>query len=78
MVVGAFVDTIGNSMKPVDIELALKGLVLDIIEISGHYFSNKDLYLVDAECFSMGLPRNDVAISGTGDIFKHLIEFDRE
>jgi hypothetical protein len=34
--------------------------------------------LVDSECLSMGLPRDDALIAYSVHLFKHFVDFDRK
>jgi hypothetical protein len=34
--------------------------------------------MVDSECLSMGLPRDDAFIPDSSHLFKHVVEFDRK
>jgi hypothetical protein len=67
-----------DSMKAVNMELALEGFVMCLIEITPHDCPGKNLGLVDTEGLSMGLPRNDILRSIVGHIVKHVQELDRK
>jgi hypothetical protein len=76
MEIGTCVHALTNSMKVIDMKLTLEGLVFCLLKIARHQSSGKYFGLVDSECLSMGLPRDDTFIADRGHIFKHVVEFD--
>jgi hypothetical protein len=76
--IGSFVHAIANAMKAIDMKLALEGLVFCLIKIARHHHSGKYIGLVDSECRSMGLPRDDAFTADRGHLCKHVVKFDRK
>jgi hypothetical protein len=69
--------TLTNSMKVIDVKLTLEGLVFCLlVKIARHHSSGKYFGLVDSECLSVGLPRDDAFTANRGHLFKHVVEFD--
>ncbi len=78
MSVSPLVGAMMDSLESVEIQLTLEGLVFCLIKIARHHHSGKYIGLVDSECRSMGLPRDDAFITEPGHRFKHVVEFDRK
>jgi hypothetical protein len=68
-----------NSMKAIHEKLTLEGFVFCLLlKIARHDNSGKRIWLVDSECLSMGLPRDDALIACSVHLFKHFVDFDRK
>ena len=79
MEIGTCVHALFNSMKAIEMKLTLEGFVFCLLlEILRHGSSGKNFGLVDSECLSMRLPRDDAFIAYRGHVFKHVVEFDRK
>jgi hypothetical protein len=78
MIVTSLIQTTGEAIESVEIELPLKACHLGLLEVLGHDMINKLLCLVNNEASSMRLPRNHVTISIGLDHVQHGMKFDRE
>ena len=76
MDIGTFVNAFTNSAKAIYMKLTLERFVLGLLKEARHHSSGKFFGLVDSECRSMGLPRDDAFSADRGHLVKHVVEFD--
>jgi len=68
-----------HPLKSVKVELALKGLVLGLLEVGRHDLFHEPLQVVDLEGRPVVYPRNNVGIDTLSlDGLEHLVEFPRK
>lgn len=68
-----------HPLKSVKVELALKGLVLGLLEVGRHDLCHEPLQVVDLEGRPVVYPRNNVGIDAHSlDGLEHLVEFPRK
>ena len=66
------------SMKVVQIQLSLKGLVLGLVEVPNHPGLGKDFGLRNQKLFAAGRPTNHVLLVGGVGLLQHFVELDRK
>ena len=78
VVVTTTVTTTSQSLKPIQVQLSLKGSELGLSEVPWHDDICKLLRLVNHKATSMGLPRDDMGKAIDFDLIQYAVEFERE
>jgi hypothetical protein len=65
-------------LKAVETKLSLERLVFGLIEVLWNYLACKEIFVMNSESTSFGIPRNDVPKILTVGMFKHVVDLARK